>query len=171
MTESALWGLFGTIVGAAASIGTTFLASRNAAKLQIAAANLEQLNRHQEFQRETLVDLQDALHNELRAISLVYQADEVAFSNTGSWGTSLLGENLNNSAHEAGRRILILAARVADDKLREKLKIIRRIATEILLARDKAIATDAMNRLASEGLSTMDDIGDVLRALYPTKDT
>lgn len=164
--ESALWGLLGTIAGAAASIIATIITSRNSANLQISAAGLERIEKHRAFQRETLIDLQDALHDELRAASLVFQADEEAFRNGGTWGKQLLGNELNQQAHLAGRRTLLLAERVANDSLRKHVQSVRGIVTQILMARDRSTAESGMIMMVSEGNSAMEHIGKVLRTLY-----
>lgn len=94
--ESAWWGMLGTFVGAAASIATTAITSRNSVLLQVAAARRESLEKHRNFQRETLLELQDAVHDEMRAATKAYLHDGREFRKTGEWGRSLLGEELNN---------------------------------------------------------------------------
>jgi hypothetical protein len=164
--EAALWGLLGTIAGAAASIATTVIASRNAARLQSTAAAIEREEKARVFQRETLIELQDALHDELRAVALVYMADEAAYRESGAWGRRLLGEELNNRVHVAGRRTLLLSERVADDDLRGHIKSLRARLTELQMARDVAVAERAHEVAMSMGISVMEHIGQVLRSLY-----
>lgn len=164
--EPALWGLLGTIAGAAASIATTVIASRNAASLQSAAVTLEREERARAFQRDTLIELQDAVHDELRAVSLVYMTDEAAYRETRTWGRKMLGEELNNKVHLAGRRTLLLSERIADDALRGHLKSLRGLLTEVQMARDVAIAERAHEAAMNMGISAMEHIGTVLRSLY-----
>lgn len=164
--ESALWGLLGTIAGAAASIATTVIASRNAAGLQSAAAALEREEKGRAFQRETLIELQDAVHDELRAVALVYMADAAAFKESGTWGVRQLGEELNNKVHLARRRTLLLAERIADDSLRDNFKSLRTLLTEVQMARDPLIAERAQGSAMDKGTAAMQQIGAVLRSLY-----
>jgi len=164
--EAALWGLLGTIAGAAASIATTVLASRNAASLQSAAAALEREEKSRAFQRDTLIELQDAVHDELRAVALVYMADEAAYRETRVWGRRMLGEELNNKVHLAGRRTLLLSERIADDNLRDHLKSLRGLLTEVQMARDAALAERTHMAAMDMGTSVMEHIGSVLRSLY-----
>lgn len=164
--EAALWGLLGTFAGAAASIATTVIASRNAASLQRTAASLEREEKSRAFQRETLIELQDAVHEELRAVALLYMADKAAFRETGTWGRKLLGEELNNRVHLAGRRTLLLAERVADDGLRDHIKALRGLLTSVQMARDSAVAERAHIAAMEMGTSVMEHIGTVLRSLY-----
>ena len=164
--EAALWGLLGTIAGAATSIATTVIASRNAASLQSAAATLEREEKARAFQRDTLLELQDAVHDELRAVALVYMADNAAYRETRTWGRKMLGEELNNKVHLAGRRALLLSERIADDDLREHLKSLRGLLTEVQMARDVAGAERAHMAAMDMGTSVMEHIGTVLRSLY-----
>lgn len=164
--EAALWGLLGTIAGAAASIATTFIATRNAASLQTAAAKLEREEKARAFQRDTLIELQDAVHDELRAVALVYMADEVAYLEARTWGRKLLGEELNTRVHLAGRRTLLLSERIADNDLRSHLKSLRGLLTEVQMARDAAVAERAHKAAMNMGTSVMEHIGTILRSLY-----
>tara|TARA_Y100000780_G_C13673711_1_gene413385 strand:- start:287 stop:802 length:516 start_codon:yes stop_codon:yes gene_type:complete len=164
--EAALWGLLGTIVGAAASIATTVIASKNAASLQFAAASHEREEQARAFQRDTLIELQDAVHDELRAITLLYMADEVAYRETGTWGRKMLGEELNNQVRLAGRRTLLLSERISDENLRDHLKCLRSLLTEVQMAREAALAESTHIAAMSMGISVMEHIGTVLRSLY-----
>lgn len=164
--EAALWGLLGTIAGAAASIVTSVIASKNAASLQSAAATLEREEKSRAFQRDTLIELQDAVHDELRAVNLVYMADEAAYRATQTWGRKLLGEELNNKVHLAGRRTLLLSERIADDELREHLKSLRGLLTDVQMARDPSVAERAYMAAMVMGNPVMEHIGTVLRTLY-----
>jgi len=164
--EAALWGLLGTVAGAAASIATTVIASRNAASLQSAAAELEREEKARAFQRDTLIELQDAVHDELRAVTIVYMADEAVYRETRTWGRNLLGEELNNRVHLAGRRTLLLTERIADDDLRDHLKALRGLLANVQMARDPAIAEHAHVTAMDMGTSVMEHIGTVLRSLY-----
>lgn len=167
--EAALWGFLGTIVGAAASIATTVIASRNATSLQSTAAALERKEKARAFQRDTLIELQDAVHDELRAVALVYMADEAAYRETHIWGRKMLGEELNNKVHLAGRRTLLLSERIADDNLREYLKSLRSLLTDVQMARDASQAERTHMAAMDMGTSVMEHIGTVLRSLYSDK--
>lgn len=164
--EAALWGLLGTIAGAAASIATTVIASRNAASLQSAAARLDSEEKARAFQRDTLIELQDAVHDEIRAVNLVYLADDAAYRETRMWGRKLLGDELNNKVHLAGRRTLLLSERIADDELRDHLKSLRGLLTDVQMAREAAIAQHTYMAAMNMGNSVMEHIGTVLRSLY-----
>ena len=164
--EAAVWGLLGTIAGAATSIGTTIIASRNSAPLQSQSSSLEREEKARSFQRETLIELQDSVHDLLRASALAYQADLTAFRDSGTWGKNLLGEELNTRVHLAGRRALLLTERVADDGLRDHIDSLRNLLTTVQMSRDSNAAQRAHFESIELGTSVMKRIGTVLRSLY-----
>lgn len=64
--EPAIWGFVGTLTGAAASIITTVIISRNQVQLQKENDSLERQERARAFQRENLLKIQDILQEALR---------------------------------------------------------------------------------------------------------
>jgi hypothetical protein len=168
--ESAWWGLLGTFVGAAASIATTAITSRNSVLLQVAAARRESLEKHRNFQRETLLELQDAVHDEMRAATKAYLHDGREFRKTGEWGRSLLGEELNQHAAEASRRTALLLERVASDNVRSRVKEAKAAAHQVLMARDSVTAEEVFARMGDEGQRAIEHIGQALRSLYVDED-
>ena len=90
--DAAVWGLLGTIVGTLASIGTTWISGRHAFSLQREAASDEYRERHRAFQRETLIQLQDVLHDSLRMMTRAYFEDTNSFKKSGEWERSFLSE-------------------------------------------------------------------------------
>lgn len=118
------------------------------------------------FQRDTLVELQDAVHDEMRAVSLVYLADEKAFNSTGTWGRNMLAEDFDMKVLLATRRTLLLSERVADNALRDHIRSLRSLLTEVKMARDSGTALRAYGLASEMGTEVMQHIGTVLRALY-----
>lgn len=164
--EAAFWGLAGTVVGALASVTTTFVASRNAAALQKAAAILDRAEKQRSFQRETLLELQDALHDLMRLITQGYLEDSAAFRASGTWGKALLSEEVNEGQRLARRRVLILIERVADDPLRNDLKGLNESLTKVSFGSSEFNAEALFNAASTQAMQVMEHIGKVLRALY-----
>ena len=94
--ESALWGLIGTVVGALASVGTTWLTTRTSHRLQIERTKDEREERLRTFQRETILGLQDALHEGLRQTTHAYIRDQEAHSKGQDWGKIMLPEEISD---------------------------------------------------------------------------
>ena len=73
--DAAIWGLIGTVVGAAASIVTTWLATRTSYRLQQDKLREERAKRASAFQRQTLIELQEEFHDALRLINRAHIED------------------------------------------------------------------------------------------------
>jgi len=164
--ESAIWGLVGTIVGALASIGTTWIAAQSASKLQKHSSSHERAERERAFQRETLLELQDALHDGLRMMARAHLENGVSFKQSGEWGKSLLSEEVNEGIRLANRKVSILIERVANDPLRSELKDIMKASGQVSLAKSQAEAEANFNRAIFAANDVMERLGNVLRSLY-----
>jgi hypothetical protein len=116
--DAAIWGLIGTVIGAFASIATTWLSTKSSAAQQEARVQGERLERANAFQRETLLELQEAIHDALRLAHRAYIEDCDSFRKGTPWSKAMLGEELNESIRLAFRKVSILVERVADDSVR-----------------------------------------------------
>jgi len=65
----AIWGLIGALIGALASIATTWITTCNASTQQIASAEYARSEQNRAFQRETLLELQMAVSDLMRLVS------------------------------------------------------------------------------------------------------
>jgi hypothetical protein len=167
--ESAVWGLIGTIVGALASIGTTWISGQSASNLQKQASSLERMEKGRAFQRDTLVELQDALNDALRMMARTFFEDCESFKQSGNWdwGKSFLSEEVSEEVRLANRRMSILIERIADDQLRFELKEIMKMSVQVSFAKSHNEA-EAICHLASTTAynNVMAHLGNVLRSLY-----
>lgn len=83
--EPAIWGFVGTLIGAAASIITTVITSRNQVQLQKEYDLLERQERAQVFQRENLLKIQDTLQDALRFYGQAYLEFLKVYRRDGKW--------------------------------------------------------------------------------------
>jgi hypothetical protein len=164
--EPAIWGLLGTIVGALASIGTTFIQTRNTHALQRSIAQIEREERRRSFQRDTLIELQDTLHDLYRMVTRAFLEDEALFRQRGTWGTHPLSEAVSDGERILRRRLIILVGRVADDELRGEINAASEALTGITMARTHEEATRLYPVVSNEGVRVMERIGRGLRAQY-----
>lgn len=164
--EAAAWGFVGTLVGALASIGTSWIANRNARLLQSAKLQDDRAERAKAFQRETLIALQD---NVLDVLRLYVRAHiELVESNreSGQWRQSMLSQEVNEGLLSANRRVAVLVERVSDESVRAKVRALQSLASDGVLAQS-ADAAEAINmRIANELQPLQEKIGVVLRANY-----
>ena len=164
--EAAAWGLIGTLVGALTSIGTTWLSSRNSYSLQGARLGEERAERARSFQRETLLALQEAIHDALRLNARAHLEAHEAYRQTGKWGDRLLTEEVNEGSRLAYRRVSILVERVSDDPLRTMVKALTRLAAEGSFVRSEHDAELNQQKLTAEALTVFESLGSVLRSHY-----
>ena len=164
--ESAIWGLVGTIVGALASIGTNWISNRTASSLQAARVHHERLEVASAFQRQTLIDVQEAIHDALRFVYRVYFEDYDAYRMTQQWGNSLLPAALNEELRLAMRKVSILVERIADDPLRSQIKTLMCSTTQVQLASSETNARLRLEKTGADAQQTLEQIGTVLRSHY-----
>jgi len=77
------------------------------------------------FQRETLLELQEALQRQMRSVGRAWYEDITAWRSDGPparWRGQLLNPETNNELHQAGVTVLLLMERVADDEARGLVK-------------------------------------------------
>jgi hypothetical protein len=164
--EDAIWGLTGTIVGAIASIATTWMSAKNSIAVQKQNADDARAELSRAFQRETLLELQEAIHDALRLISTAYIEDSKHHQSTGNWVESRLSEEVNEGIRLANRKVAILAERVANDTLRSEIKTLMNMANKSLYARRKVEAEESLHCTSSKATEVLESLGTILRLHY-----
>ena len=71
------------------------------------------------FQRQTLLDLQEASAQLARSVGAVTHQDRMAYRSTGKWRKALLSDELNEGNRLAQARTGMLGPRVRDDATRQ----------------------------------------------------
>jgi len=123
--------------------------------------------RRRDFQRQTLLDLHNALFELVRTTHQLNLADKRAFRETGKWGQPVAPEELDEQDRLARAKFAILVVRVQDDQLRALLNIVRELtAHALLLAKSEQQAEAAMRDLGMAFESANAELGELLRALY-----
>lgn len=164
--DSALWGLLGTAIGALASIATTWLASLSSYKLQQNKSREERDERANAFQRQTLLDLQEAIHDALRQICRANHEDVMASRANGGWQKTMLPDEISEGVRVAFRRVTILVERVSNDSLRARVKALMSEGTLVVHSKSEIEANaHYVNTMASVE-SVFEEIGVVLRQHY-----
>lgn len=164
--EAAAWGLLGTLVGALASIATTWMASSSSHRIQSEKQAEERAERAKEFQRETLLALQEALHDALRLNARAHHEDVVAFKNTGHWGRGLLSDEVSDGLLLSRRMVAILIERVTDASLRADVKSLMLVAAKGGLVRSEYESEMNQTELYERMEPLFEKIGCILRSHY-----
>src|SRR5690606_15398929 len=123
------WGfigtLIGTVVGASASIFTTYINAKNSSKIQKEIQNYTRNEKFRNFQRSNYLKLQDTIPRSIRLITLLHFEDLKNYKRTGEWQKTLLNSENDHNLMIAIRHLSIQTERVENETLRKKLKKLR----------------------------------------------
>lgn len=123
--------------------------------------------RRRDFQRETLLELQEVLHELGRAYAALHYADVSHFRKAGSWTPRpMLGEELNERSMEAHRRSSTLVARIDDDLLRGFVRELKDRGFDLLSAKSEEQSGEALDKSWDAFAEANERIGDLLRLVY-----
>jgi hypothetical protein len=127
----------------------------------------QNLERRIGFQRQTLLDLQEAILQLGRATARVNHLDNMAYRETGKWAKTFLPDDLDENYRAAHARTFMFAARVLDDSVRELVAKFKDHSTQVGYAksydgaergmRALEVLTDELNERIGDRLRTLDD--------------
>jgi len=122
-------------------------------------------DRRAEFQRQTLLDLQEALQALGRTSGEAWAARMHNYGETGTWG-SPFGNELLLRQQEAFTRVHVLQTRVLDERLRDLVEQVKVGHQTLELAQSKSAAGEALNAFSISADEANRRAGDLIRALY-----
>lgn len=131
--ESAVWGFIGTLVGALASVGTSWITTRSATYAQREKIQLEWRVRQREFQIKAVTELQEILGEFVRVTGKIRHIDEMRERAGNAAGALPVGEGLSDAFSQHLRRINVLLARIDDACARGSIQKVSGTAIEISL--------------------------------------
>jgi uncharacterized membrane protein len=135
-----------------------------------AARRIQLFERRAISQRETLLNLQDAVVKLSRAAGKIHHLDLMEHRKNGTWGGNLLPEDLSDDAHHANVTLMVLTARVRDSHIQEMVQTFRNHASRVGISRTEEAEKEALARM-SEVLEPLHQrIGEVLRKLDDDED-
>lgn len=165
--DAAIWGLLGTIVGALASIVTTWLTNMGLSRREQEKARDERFERASAFQLQTLLDLQESIHDALRLTGRAHLEDQHAHRLNGQeWENSMLSDEVNEGLRLAQRKVSLLVERVADDALRVRVKALMQAFTGVVMSRTEQESRRMLDNSTTEFSQVQEQLGVVLRKHY-----
>lgn len=135
-----------------------------------AARREQRFERRTAFQRQTLLDLQEATLRLVRATGEMNHLDTVASRGGGEWGKQLFGEDLNDRARLAQAQTTVLGVRVRDDAVRNGIKIVKNECVAATSSRSEEEAKRAMHRMSDAFDEMNERLGEILRKLDDDED-
>jgi hypothetical protein len=125
----------------------------------------ERVQRRQDFQRDTILELQECLARIVRATSRAYfemTEDEDA---SGIWRSMSDTHRLAEGVRDAQERASVLAVRLADSDLRRAVEQLRETAREVIRAPDRPTG-DGLHRDLAIGFTSLNQaFGKRLRSI------
>jgi|GEM_PF-1355023 len=170
--DAALWGFIGTLVGALASIGTTYLNNREKSKARIEELERKELMDNIIFQRETLLELQTALRKHHSFSLKLFVTINDFYDDDGNLKSDResLYDKYYSDLLELNNSVSILKDRIFDKDLREKIHAcLLAYLTAFKITEDKSEFEDLSSDAIMSFNFARDSIGESLRNLYPTK--
>jgi len=162
--EAAAWGFIGTVVGALASITTSWLVSRATGTAQREKVELDWRVQHREFQIKSVTELQEVLGDFVRATGRLQHLNE-ALDRAGHVSESLPTDDTQSELYaQLIRRIAVLVARIDDAGAREAVQQVRDSSVQISLGVGVDVST--LMAFADDIAKAQEALGGSLRALY-----
>ena len=119
-----------------------------------------------DFQRQTLIEIQEKLLQLNRSTFQIYFADLMAQNQGGRWGSNLVPDEIAEMDRELTMRLAALTVRVADDGLREQISGYIQICKEVGSAKSQDEAHQAEMEMERLFGSVNIHLGEILRSTY-----
>lgn len=117
------------------------------------------------FQRQTLLELQEAVMELIRCAGAMHHLDEMEHRRTGRWHKQLYEEDLSEQARLANARTTLFAVRVRDDSVRDLVTEMKSHVTASVFSRSPEEGQQELNLMVKTFETLNHRIGEVLREL------
>ena len=126
--------------------------------------------RRAEFQRETLLKLQDVISQMTRLTGRINHEDVMAFRQSGAWRQNRLPEDVNQGYLEATMQMGQLRVRVRDDSIRELAAHFSSTCAGVGMATSEDESRALIDEIVSVRDQLVERLGAVLRSLDDGED-
>jgi hypothetical protein len=130
----------------------------------------QRFERRSSFQRQTLLDLQDAVQKLLRTTGKMHHLDSIAHRSGAEWHRQLYPDDLDNEAHLVNVQTTLLAVRVRDDSIRSMVKDLKDKCGSVVFSNTKADSDRFMEAAVAIFETLNERIGERLRQLDDDED-
>lgn len=121
------------------------------------------------FQRETLIGLQEAVVESMSAAARAFNEDEIEYEKCGRWRRSPLSKELNEPFFAAMRRTALLLERVHNAGLRRLVTMFHNHGAEQIQCVSRETCKDIITKMGVEFALIQERIGELLRTLDDEK--
>lgn len=158
--------VLGALVGALASGGTAWLTTTATRRSQEAQAERERAATFNAFQRTTLLDLQEALHDLVRMLARAHAEQRGALHRNVHWDAFAYSVEVSEGLRLASARLALLVERVASDDLRKSVKTFTAGAALRATARSYEAAEHEFFDTVADVPRLQEPVGAALRRTY-----
>ena len=162
------------VVGAALNALFDALADRRTSAREREARHEQRLDtvrlRRVEFQRATLLELQEVTAQYVRFHGRANHEDEMAFRISGVWGRQQLTTEVDDGLHKTQVRLTILKERVRDARIRQHSKALLDASVAVTLSKSQSQAAAGVLELIERQTELQEQVGTVLRSLDDDED-
>ncbi len=123
-----------------------------------------------DFQRTTLLELQEVSQGLVRSTVTLHLEDTEGFRKTGDWGKTPTSEVANEGARAGHAGLSKLQSRVRNEAVRRLAQELSSACTSVTTARSEEHANNAFRQMADAPIELNEQIGIVLRTLEDEED-
>ena len=123
------------------------------------------------FQRDTLLQLQDAMQKLSRATGRARHLDYVSYRTTNVWRMELLPADLDEEILASQTQTSLLSSRVRDDRVRELVDALKSRSADVLTSSDEASASHSMLQMMDINNELHGRIGELIRSIDDDDDS
>jgi len=123
------------------------------------------VTRRNDFQRQTLLDLQVASQNLLRNAGAALHQDTLSYRATGIWQKQQLPEDMSDEGLRLITETMLLGSRIRDEEVRDLAERLRSQTTKVEFSSSQAEAEGSMLAAADMQLKLIQRIGQLLREI------
>jgi hypothetical protein len=157
------------LAGGALTILTAWLADNRLNKRERESRREEQQERLQvrrsEFQRDTLLDLQNTSQGLLRNAGALHFQSVLAVHEAGERGRKPLSENLSDEHLQLQTRVMLLASRVRDDEIRELVDALKAGTSSVIFAKSEVESRALFMQIMETQSQLLVRTGELIRSL------
>ncbi|KQZ14290.1 hypothetical protein ASD44_09565 [Mesorhizobium sp. Root554] len=124
-----------------------------------------------EFQRSTLLSLQESAANYARLVGRAHHHHTLENRKSGVWGRSMLGADLDTDLATLMRQMAVLKERAMDDELRRLVDQYCMASAGFLISREQEAGGQHFSLAMDAGSAVQGRIGVVLRSLDTDEDS
>ena len=161
--------VFTLLLGYAVKVATDWVQHRRTLERERDARQAQRRDllseRRSDFQRQTLLDLQEAVMDVARTTGAMHHEDQMAYHNTRNWGRQLYAPDLDERNSAAMRRTSMLAVRVRDESVRDLVQRFKSHSANATTRRSREESESEMAEMATVFENLNYRIGEILRRI------